>query len=61
LLILKRSTSKVEVSVQHGFVLPEAMCTFPDSDPQNRLDPNGFPRQALSESSTEAQLSVSVE
>lgn len=39
--------------MEHGFMFPEATCTFPDSDPQNRLDPNGFPRQALPELSTE--------
>lgn len=54
--MLKRSTSKVEVSVEHGFVLPEVMCAFPDLDPKNRLDTNGFLRKALWELSTKDDL-----
>jgi len=58
--MLKRSTSKVEVPMEHGFVLPEVMCAFPDSVLTDKLDTSGFLRKALSESSVKDDLWKSV-
>lgn len=46
--------------MEYGFVLPEVMCTFPDSDPKNRLDTNGFFGKALLELPIEDDLCMPV-